>query len=327
MVLLLERSKLVVEGAGAVGVAALHGGQGPPRRRRDLRRALRRQRRRLAARRVHPSGRDCSGPAGRARDGGPRSPRRARRSPASRRRARRQRPRRRRTCARASSSTSARPRSSSCCRPTGPTTASGSSTPSAPRAFQLAWSAEGGRFAWAGASAGEVPRVQTKLDELRPRLAEVSDLGRAPRAAGLGPAHEDARGRAPRPAPSSWRRWRGFATSVWCRTSSARRWIEAAAGGRGARRTSRRREPRTGARREWEKARRVPAELTGARSPGRPRSPSTPGSEFGSARTSPAFFPTWSGTSSCGDATPSASRASTASSTPTTRCSTTSSPG
>ena len=75
MVLLLERSKLVVEGAGAVGVAGQAGGQGQaPRRGSHLRRALRRKRRRLAARRVHPSGRDRGGTAHRAVDGGPRPP-------------------------------------------------------------------------------------------------------------------------------------------------------------------------------------------------------------------------------------------------------------
>ena len=49
MVLLMERCKLVVEGAGAVGVAALLGGQvAPPRARHDGRGAVRRQRRRRA---------------------------------------------------------------------------------------------------------------------------------------------------------------------------------------------------------------------------------------------------------------------------------------
>ena len=52
MVLLLERSKLVVEGAGAVGVAALlHGQVEPPREGDGLRGAVGRQRRRVAARR------------------------------------------------------------------------------------------------------------------------------------------------------------------------------------------------------------------------------------------------------------------------------------
>ena len=70
-----------------------------------------------------------------------------------------------------------------------------------------------------------------------------------------------------------------------------------------------------------------PGRACGRRSPARPRSPSTPGRSSGNAPTSPASFRTWSGTSSCGDATSSASRGSTASSIPTTRCSTTSSPG
>ena len=51
MVLLMERCKLVVEGAGAVGVAALLGGQvAPARARDDRRRPVRRQRRPGAAR-------------------------------------------------------------------------------------------------------------------------------------------------------------------------------------------------------------------------------------------------------------------------------------
>ena len=55
MVLLLERSKLVVEGAGAVGVAALlHGQVAAAADGDDLCRALRRQRGRLAAGRMHP---------------------------------------------------------------------------------------------------------------------------------------------------------------------------------------------------------------------------------------------------------------------------------
>ena len=59
MVLLLERSKLVVEGAGAVGVAALlHGRVEPAADGRRVRGALGRQRGRLAAGRVHPPGRD-----------------------------------------------------------------------------------------------------------------------------------------------------------------------------------------------------------------------------------------------------------------------------
>ena len=64
MVLLLERCKLVVEGAGAVGVAALlGGGVKPARLRRDRRRALRRQRRRGAARGDRAPPRDRGGTA------------------------------------------------------------------------------------------------------------------------------------------------------------------------------------------------------------------------------------------------------------------------
>ena len=64
MVWLLERSKLVVEGGGAAGVAAVLAGQGragPARRHRD--RALGRQRRRRPARRRGPTQRDAQGPA------------------------------------------------------------------------------------------------------------------------------------------------------------------------------------------------------------------------------------------------------------------------
>ena len=64
MVLLMEKAKLVVEGAGAVGVAALLGGQtAPGARGHDGRRAQRRQRRRgpagrrsRAATRARPAG-------------------------------------------------------------------------------------------------------------------------------------------------------------------------------------------------------------------------------------------------------------------------------
>ena len=53
IVLCMERAKLVVEGAGAVGVAALLGGQtAAARARHDVRRAQRRQRRRRPARDV-----------------------------------------------------------------------------------------------------------------------------------------------------------------------------------------------------------------------------------------------------------------------------------
>ena len=55
MVLLLERSKLVVEGAGAAGVAALLGGRSSDRQTARSARAVGRQRGRFAARRVHPA--------------------------------------------------------------------------------------------------------------------------------------------------------------------------------------------------------------------------------------------------------------------------------
>ena len=79
MVLLLERSKLVVEGAGAASVAALLAGKvEPPARRRRVRAALRRQRRRRAAGRVHPSRRDRLGPPAGVLHRGPGPARRAR---------------------------------------------------------------------------------------------------------------------------------------------------------------------------------------------------------------------------------------------------------
>ena len=119
MVLLLERSKLVVEGAGAAARRGDPPPQGPPARRgRDLRRALGRQRRRRAPRRVHPPRRDGRGPAQPCfvtvvpdRPGALAgllrwSPRRARTSSTSP------------TSARASTCTSGRPRSASCSRPT-----------------------------------------------------------------------------------------------------------------------------------------------------------------------------------------------------------------
>ena len=72
MVLLLERSKLVVEGAGAVGRRGDPPRQGRAARRgRDLRRPLRRQRRRLAPGGVHPPRRDGRRPPHRAGHGGP----------------------------------------------------------------------------------------------------------------------------------------------------------------------------------------------------------------------------------------------------------------
>ena len=73
MALLLERCKLVVEGAGAVGVAALLGGQvEPAERRHDRRGALRRQHRRRPARRDRPPPRDrVRPPAGRCSPASP----------------------------------------------------------------------------------------------------------------------------------------------------------------------------------------------------------------------------------------------------------------
>ena len=63
MVWLLERSKLVVEGGGAVGVAALLAGRSRRRRRLDGDRALRRQRRRRPAGGDRPAPRDHRRPA------------------------------------------------------------------------------------------------------------------------------------------------------------------------------------------------------------------------------------------------------------------------
>ncbi len=95
MVLLLERSKLVVEGAGAVAVAAiLHGKVDAAGRRRDLRGPLRRQRRRLAPCGVHPPRRDCGRAANGAGDGGAGQAGRARGAAALRRGGRSQRHRR-----------------------------------------------------------------------------------------------------------------------------------------------------------------------------------------------------------------------------------------
>ena len=67
MVLLMERAKLVVEGAGAVGVAALLGGQVAPRAEGTTVAVLsRRQRRRRAARLDRPPPRDRGRPPARA---------------------------------------------------------------------------------------------------------------------------------------------------------------------------------------------------------------------------------------------------------------------
>ena len=96
MVMLLERTKLVVEGAGAVAVAALMQGRvRAARRGRRVRRAVGRQRRRLAAVGVHPPGRDGRRPPDGAVDGRARPARRAGGPAAGGRRARRQHRRRR----------------------------------------------------------------------------------------------------------------------------------------------------------------------------------------------------------------------------------------
>ena len=68
MALLLERCKLVVEGAGAVGVAALLGGQVAPVERRHRRRPVRRQHRRRPAGGDRPPPRDRVGPPARHAD-------------------------------------------------------------------------------------------------------------------------------------------------------------------------------------------------------------------------------------------------------------------
>ena len=126
MFVLLERCKLVVEGAGAVGVAALLGGQvAPAAARHDGRDPVGRQRRPRAAALDRPPARDArrpppgrpdarAGPPGRAR-GAARaaSPRPAGTSSTSR------------TCARASTCTCARRRSSWCSRRAGASTPSG----------------------------------------------------------------------------------------------------------------------------------------------------------------------------------------------------------
>ena len=81
MVHLIDRSKLVVEGAGAAAAAAvLCGRVEPPAERLGLRRALGRERGRIAARGVHPHGRDGGGPARCAEDGPARPARGARRA-------------------------------------------------------------------------------------------------------------------------------------------------------------------------------------------------------------------------------------------------------
>ena len=128
--LLLERAKLVVEGAGAVGVAALLGGQVAPAGERHRRsRCFGRQRRPRPAGLDRPPPRDRGRPPARAADARARPPGRAGAA------ARRRRPStaptssRSRTCARASTSTCARPRSSSCSRPAAASTPASASRP------------------------------------------------------------------------------------------------------------------------------------------------------------------------------------------------------
>ncbi len=126
MVLLMERCKLVVEGAGAVGVAALLGGQvAPAGDRHDRGGAVGRQRRPGAARLDRPPPRDRGRPPARAAHARARPPGRAR-QPARLRRRHRREPRRRLARARGRSTcTCARPRSRWCSRRAGTSTPSG----------------------------------------------------------------------------------------------------------------------------------------------------------------------------------------------------------
>ena len=101
------------------------------------------------------------------------------------------------------------------------------------RAFRLSWSARGGTLPWARRVPGKAPGCSTKLEQLRTLLGEISDLGRAAGPAGLGRAHQDARGRGAGPAPSSWRPWRGSPMSVSSPTSSGGWSMLAAVRGRG----------------------------------------------------------------------------------------------
>ena len=143
MVLLMDRSKLVVEGAGAVGVAALlAGARGAGRVGHDVRGAQRRQRRRRPAREPRAPARDArrppagrlhppAGPPGRAgQSARPRSPAPA---PTSSRSS---------TCARGSTCTCARPASSSCSRRVGATMPTRSSPRSRTRATTRAPAAD-----------------------------------------------------------------------------------------------------------------------------------------------------------------------------------------
>ncbi len=159
MVVLMERAKLVVEGAGAVGVAALLGGQvragrvghhgrGPLRRQRRRRACWPRSRAATRPRRAAgwSSSRAC--PTGPATSPGcsTASPARARTSSTSR------------TCARASTCTCARPPSSWSSRRAGTTTRTPSSPPWARPAMTPACSGEAAPAAHARATAGSGSR-------------------------------------------------------------------------------------------------------------------------------------------------------------------------
>ena len=137
MVLLLERSKLVVEGAGAASVAALLAGKVEPPDEGDVCALLSggnvdaarlveciRLGETAAGRRLVFSTVVPDRPA-RSRGWSARSPSSARTCSTSS------------TCARASTCTCARPGSGSCCRPTAPSTASGSSPPVREQGFAV----------------------------------------------------------------------------------------------------------------------------------------------------------------------------------------------
>ena len=113
------------------------------------------------------------------------------------------------------------------------------------------------------------PRVQTKLEELRLRLAEISDLG-GRRRFWTGTSAPDASGRGAEPAASSRRRWRAIRHERLISDELGAA-LEAAGGDRGAAVRVDEASLVRVARREWEKARRVPAELAGGDHPGVPR--------------------------------------------------------
>ena len=124
MVFLLERAKLVVEGAGAVGVAALLGGRLAPADAggTDGRDPLGRQRRRRAAGGDRPPPREPGRAAARAAGPPARPPRLAGAAAVAGRRAAARTCSTSSTSARASTCTCARPRCSSCSRRAGPRT-------------------------------------------------------------------------------------------------------------------------------------------------------------------------------------------------------------